>query len=147
MRTSTRNAVGAAAVALAVAGCNGGTSSCPTEPPRVEALSAGCTERANETVSYPLRLCPTCNQIGAACEPDLSAVGAGTGDIFLNVTVETCESSTSCGPSCDPNPFACTFIAPQTPGVYTVTIFDGTGGTLSGALEVISAGPESCATL
>lgn len=140
-----RTAIAAVTAALVATGC-GDNNKCPTEAPKVEALSSSCTEVANLPVRYPLRLCPTCNQVAAACAADLSQV-QGSGIIFLDVTVEACSGSSSCGPSCDPNPFFCAFNAPATPGDYSVQVFDGTSTTLQGTLTVIANGSESCATL
>jgi hypothetical protein len=133
------------AAGLAAAGCN--SDKCPTETPQVSGISPSCTEVAGQPVSYPLRLCPTCNQAGATCDVDLSAVNT-TQDIFLDPKVETCSSSNSCPPACDPNPLLCNFTAPTTPGDYTVTVFDpATNGTRVGRLTVIASGPESCAVV
>jgi hypothetical protein len=142
MRTSTRNVVGAVAVALAVAGCNGGTDSCPTETPDVEGIATDCVVRPGATVSYPIRLCPTCNQFGAVCDAQIDA-----GQIFLDPRMEACESSTSCpspAPACEANPLVCTFIAPTIEATYPVTVIDP-GGTFSGTLTVSSTLPLSCA--
>jgi hypothetical protein len=141
----TRNAAIAAALMLAVAGC-GDDTSCPTETPQVSALAGSCVQVAGQPVSYPVRLCPTCNQTGATCDVDLSAVGAGSGDIFLDPKVEACMSSASCPPACEVNAITCTFTAPSTPGFYTVIAFDPVSGTTRESdLEVIASGPESCA--
>lgn len=137
---STRIAVAAVAVALFVAGCG---ETCPTEPPQVNALASSCTQIAGEPVSYPVRLCPTCNQTGATCDVDLSRVNT-TGEIFLDPKVEACTGSTSCG-ACAVSPLICSFIAPAAPGPYTVIAFDPTtNGTRQATLVVISSGAESC---
>jgi len=138
----TRIAVTAAAVALFAAGCG---ESCPTESPQVSALAQpGCTEVAGQPVSYPVRLCPTCNQTGATCDVDLSQVGSA-GTIFLDPKVEACTGTGGCGPSCALNTLTCTFTAPATPGTYTVVAYDpGTNTTRESTMLVIASGPESC---
>lgn len=137
-------AVAFAALALVVAGCGDDETSCPTETPQVSALASGCVERAGEPVSFPVRLCPTCNQIGARCDVDLSAVG--TGQIFLDPKVESCESASTCPPACDLNTISCSFTAPAAPGTYTVIAFDpATNQTRQADLLVIPSGAESCA--
>src|SRR5512139_3304904 len=119
-----RIAVAAVAAALAACGTN---DKCPTQSPKLSEVG-NCTVRPSATVSYPLRLCPTCNQTGATCAVDLSAVST-SGDIFLDPTVEACSSSTSCGPAtCETNPFTCTFTAPAAEGSYTVTVVNGDTG-------------------
>lgn len=139
MRTWARNAVGAAAVALAIVGCNGGTGSCPTETPQVSALG-DCTQVANQPVSYPVQLCPTCNQIISAC--DVQVAG---NTIFLDPRVETCDATNSCPPACAQNTSACSFTAPPTPDVYVVEAFDpASNQTRTGTLTVVASGPESC---
>jgi hypothetical protein len=141
---SGRNAVLVVALAAVAAGCDGDT--CPTETPQVSALPGSCTELAGQPVSYPVRLCPTCNQTGAICDVDMSAVGAGTGDIFLDPKVEACSDATSCPPACELNAITCTFSAPAIAGTYTVIAFDpASGATRESQLEVISSGAESCA--
>ena len=107
-----RHAVVAFAFAglLAAAGC---AERCPTETPQVSELPASCTERPGEPVSFPVRLCPTCNQTGATCDVDLSAVGTSS-DIFLDPRVEVCTGSATCPPACELNTLACTFTAPVT---------------------------------
>lgn len=141
-----RHVVSVAAVALVAAGC-GNEDSCPTESPEVDALATGCIERAGEPVSFPVRLCPTCNQTGAVCDVDLSAVRAGSGEIFLDTKVEACIPLSSCpGVSCDLAPLQCAFTAPSTPGTYTVIAFDpSTNATKQTDLLVIGSGAESCA--
>ena len=69
---------------------------CALESPQVSATPGTCTEVASQPVSYPVRLCPTCNQTGATCVPDLSAAGT-TGDIYLDIKVEACTDPNSCG--------------------------------------------------
>ena len=138
-----RIAIAALAAALAACGSN---DKCPTQSPQVSGISPNCTELAGQPVSYPLRLCPTCNQSGATCIVDLSAVSAG--QIFLDPTVETCSSSNSCPPSCDPNPLLCHFTAPTAPGDYTVSVFDPAANTTRvGTLTVIASGAESCVVI
>lgn len=138
-----RNVAAVAALALAAAACNDET--CPTESPEVSALPGSCTELAGEPVIYPVRLCPTCNQTGATCDVDMSAVST-SGDIFLDTKVEACTSSSSCPPTCEVNAVTCTFMAPSTPGTYTVIAYDAaTGQTRESQLTVIETGGESCA--
>ncbi len=133
----------AAALAVLAAGC--GNDKCPTESPEVNTLG-DCTALANQTVDYPLRLCPTCNQTPSSCEADLSGVGAGSGTIFLNPTVEACTSSSSCGAGCSLNPTTCTFRAPSTPGTYVVSAYDPAHPSTpkTGTLTVSGSGSTSC---
>lgn len=132
-----RNAVVAVALAAVVAGCNGET--CPTETPKVDAIAGSCQQVTNEPVRYPVRLCPTCNQIVSACDVEISG-----NRVFLDPRVETCDASTSCPPTCEANPSACTFAAPA-PGEYIVEAYDpGTGSTQTGTLVVVASGPEFC---
>jgi hypothetical protein len=139
----TRNAAVAAALVLAAAGC--GEDSCPTETPQVSALAGSCVQVANQPVSYPVRLCPTCNQTGVTCDVDMSAVGPGSGDIFLDPKVEACTSANTCPPTCDLNSITCAFTAPATPGTYTVIAYDpATDTTRESTLVVIDSGAESC---
>jgi len=132
-----RNAA-VAALALAAAACNDNT--CPTESPQVSAL-ADCTEIAGQLVSYPVRLCPTCNQTISSCDVQISG-----STIFLDPKVETCTSSNSCPPACQSSPSTCNFTAPTTPGPYTVSVYDpATNATLDGVLTVVApGGAESC---
>lgn len=134
------------AAAAALAGCPS-SEPCPLESPQVSAIPGACTEVAGQPVTYPVRLCPTCNQTGASCVVDLSAVGAGSGDIFLDTKVEACTGSGSCPPSCAVNAISCTFNAPATPGTYNVIALDGaTGQPVESVLFVVAPGtPESCA--
>lgn len=138
-----RIAATTAAVALLAAGCG---EKCPTEPPQVSSLAQpGCTQVAGQPVSYPVRLCPTCNQSAAFCDVDLSGVGAGSGIIFLDPKVEACSGTAGCPPACSLNTLTCTFTAPATPGTYTVQAYDpGTNTTKSSDLIVIASGAPSC---
>ncbi len=141
---SIRTTALAAALGLAAAGC--GKESCPTESPQVTTVG-NCSATSGQSVSFPVRLCPTCNQTLTSCDADLSAVGSGT--IFLNPVVEACSNANSCPPSCAPNPATCTFTAPTTtPGtIYTVLVFDpATSMTRNGTLTIVSSGP-SCSLL
>jgi hypothetical protein len=139
-----RTATLAAALAVLAAGC--GNDTCPTESPEVSKLGS-CTASANQTVSFPVVLCPTCNQTLSSCEADLSSVGAGSGTIFLNPVVEACTSSSSCGAGCSPSTNACTFRTPSTPGNYVVSAYDAAHPNTPqiGSLEVVDGGPTSCA--
>ncbi len=126
------------AVAVGVVGCPS-SNSCPLETPQVNALPT-CTEPPNQPVSYPVRLCPTCNQTAASCNVQISGQ-----TIFLDLKVEACGDSTSCGGAgCSPGPTVCSFTTPGTPGNYNVTATDA-GGTVSGILVVSSTSPASCA--
>jgi hypothetical protein len=134
-----RSAVGIAALAAIGAGLAGcpSSNSCPLETPQVNALPT-CTEPPNQPVSYPVRLCPTCNQTAASCTVQISGQ-----DIFLDLKVEACGDSNSCGGAgCSPGPTVCNFTTPATPGTYNVTATDA-GGTQSGTL-VVASGPASC---
>jgi hypothetical protein len=93
-----------------------------------------------QLVSYPVRLCPTCNQFGATCEVTISG-----NDIFLDTKVEACDDSSTCGgPACQVNATTCDFTAPAI-GDYNVIAPNGlTGGTTEGRLTVIASGPEFC---
>ncbi len=133
-----------AAVVVGGAGC---PSSCPLESPQVDpsALPASCTAAAGQPVTYPVRLCPTCNQTSASCDVNLSGVGAGSGPIYLDTKVEACSGSASCPASCQTNPIGCTFNAPAMPGTYTVIVYDGTSGnTQQSQLTVTAGGAASC---
>lgn len=138
-------AVLVAAVAAGVVALGGCEEQCALESPEVQGLPSSCTEVAGQPVSYPVRLCPTCNQTAATCVPDLSAV-ATSGEIYLDVKVEACVDSTSCAPGCAPGPLVCSFTAPATPDTYRIITFDGlTGQTVEADLLVVASGPESCA--
>jgi len=141
-----RTATFAAALAFVAAGC--GNDKCPTESPQVNALGE-CTELANTTVSFPIRLCPTCNQTLSSCDADMSGVGAGSGTIFLNPVVEACTSSSSCGAGCNLSTNTCTFKTPATPGDYVVSAYDPAHPDTPriGALHVVSSPPTFCSTL
>jgi hypothetical protein len=133
-------AIAACAAAFGLSGCG---ETCPTETPQVQDV-ADCTAQANTTVTYPVRLCPTCNQTGASCDVDLSAA-ASQGIIHLDPVVEACNSANTCPPGCDVQPFSCTFTAPSQPGTYEVLVFDpGRNGTISGTLEIVPSGALSC---
>lgn len=127
--------------ALAAVGC--GSSSCPTETPKVEQV-ASCTVRPGAQVSVNLKLCPTCNQTPTACQVDLG--GVSQGQIFLDPIVETCESS-SCtpesAPACAVSGPSCTFTAPTTETTYTLSAFS-LGGPVTGTLTVSSTVTPSC---
>ncbi len=121
-------------LAVALAGCG---DKCPTETPQVSALPTSCTAGAGNPVSYPLRLCPTCNQTGITCDVDMSSVGAGSGTIFLDPKAEACETSGSCPPSCAAQETVCSFTAPGTVGTYKVSVFNpATGSTMEETLQV-----------
>ncbi len=143
MRIRTATFAAAAALGFLAAGC--GDNKCPTESPEVRALG-GCTALASQTVSFPISLCPTCNQTLSSCDADMSGVGAGSGTIFLNPVVEACTSSSSCGAGCNVNPSTCTFRAPSATGTYVVSAYDAAHPDTPriGSLEVISNGATSC---
>jgi hypothetical protein len=133
---------GLAAGVAGVAGCP--ADQCAFESPQVSAMPTSCTQVTGQPVTYPLRLCPTCNQTGASCVADLSAAGT-TGDIYLDTKVEACSDTTSCGgTACQVNATTCEFTAPA-PGTYTVIALDGlTGNTVESQLVVIASGAEFC---
>jgi len=141
-----RTASVAVAVAAFAAGC--GNDTCPTESPQVSGLPADCQVLAGQTsVTYPLHLCPTCNQTLTGCTADTSAATATGGVIFLNPVVEACSSSSSCGAGCSASNATCTFTPPgNAAGVrYTVQVYDpGSATTKSGSLTFVS-GSASCA--
>jgi hypothetical protein len=126
-----------AALALAAAACE---DTCPTETPQVDDL-ADCTAGAGSLVQYPVRLCPTCDQVISSCDVQIS----GT-TIFLDPKVESCDPSNSCPPACQANPSTCNFTAPSGPGTYTVSAYDpARNQTVDGTLVVVAAGGlESC---
>ena len=136
----------AAAAGFGLAGCP--SSSCPKESPQVNAggIPTSCTAAAGQPVTYPVRICPTCNQSSATCVVDMSAA-ATSGDIFLDTKVETCSGSGSCSQGCQASPISCTFTAPAASATpYMVTVFDGgSGTTLTSQLTVTQGGPASCA--
>jgi hypothetical protein len=142
-----RSAVGFAVLA----GIAGGLSGCPNdscslESPKVQALPAACIELAGQPVSYPVQLCPTCNQTGVSCVPDLSAVNTSQ-DIYLDLKAQACSSAESCGggATCQLNATTCDFTAPATPGTYHVIVYDGASGTtITHDLNVVATGSESC---
>lgn len=134
----------AAVVLFAVFAGGCGDESCASESPQVEAVG-DCSAVASTSVTFPLRLCPTCNQTLSGCTVDMSDVTATGGTIFLNPTVEACESAASCGPGCNLNPANCSFTAPNAAPntVYDVLVFDpGTNMTKSGTLTIVPGGPS-----
>ncbi|HET8541228.1 MAG TPA: hypothetical protein VFL83_15240 [Anaeromyxobacter sp.] len=154
MRTTTALLVAALAAAAGLTGCPSDT--CPLETPQVNAMpdETTCVQDAGLPVGYPVQLCPTCNQTGATCVADLSAARAATcpappatcGDIFLDVKVEACTDTTSCGgTACNLNPLTCSFTAPSAAGRYNVITVNGlTGATITTQMDVIPSGPEFC---
>ncbi|WP_242394227.1 hypothetical protein [Anaeromyxobacter oryzisoli] len=126
--------------ALAAAGC--GSSSCPTEVPKVEQV-ASCTVRPGTQVNVKVKLCPTCNQNPTSCQVDLS--GLSQGQIFLDPIVETCESSCTpeSAPTCAVSGPSCTFTAPTAEGTYTLSAISLTG-PVNGTLTVSSTVTPSC---
>jgi hypothetical protein len=144
MRMRSAVLIGAVAVvAGALAGCP--SDSCPLETPQVSTVPGTCQAAPGQQVSYPVRLCPACNQTGATCSADLSQVANGY--IYLDVKAEACSSGSSCPtPSCDTNPTSCTFTAPAASSTpYNVVIPDGQGGTITRQLEVQAGATYSCA--
>jgi hypothetical protein len=143
--TTRSGLVMAAAVIGAAVGLTGcPADSCPLETPQVNALPS-CIEPPSQAITYPVRLCPTCNQTGASCDPDLSQVSSGI--IFLDIKVEACSDSNSCGGAgCAPGPTTCAFTTPAAQGTYRViTSNAATGGTMEGSLLVTTSQPASCA--
>ncbi len=126
------------AVGLWSAGCP--SSSCPLETPQVNALPT-CTEPPSRQITYPVQLCPTCNQTGATCSVQMSG-----NDIFLDLKAEACNDSTSCGGAgCAPGPTTCSFTTPSAEGNYrVVTSNAATGGTIESQLVVSSTQPANC---
>ena len=146
LRQYTASALAAAGALLVVAsGCG---TKCPTETPQVQQIG-NCTAKPGDTVSVPVRLCPTCNQTGATCAVDTSQVGS-SGIIQLDPTVEACDSVSSCGtpsPTCQTNPLTCTFTVPaNTPnGTIKLSAFDpATSQEVSGTLTVSANVSSSC---
>jgi hypothetical protein len=138
----------AAAVVLALFAGGCGDEKCASESPQVDAVG-NCSAVANTAVSFPIRLCPTCNQTLSDCTVDLSDATSAGGTIFLNPTVEACDSASSCGPGCNLNPSTCSFTAPNAAATttYTVLVFDpGSNGTKSGTLTIVPGSP-SCQLL
>lgn len=130
--------------ALVASGCG---TSCPTETPaKIEAIGS-CTAKPGDTVSVPVRLCPTCNQSGATCQVDTHAAGS-SGLIQLDPTVEACENVSTCSsptPQCQTNPLTCTFTAPAA-GNYTLLVLDQSSNqTIQGTLVVDPGQTPSCA--
>jgi hypothetical protein len=139
MTTTIGKAILAAAVVLAVAAGGCGDEKCASESPQVQAV-ADCRAPAGSSMSYELRLCPTCNQNLTGCTVQIEQEV-----IFLNPVVEACTNGSSCGPSCLPNPSTCTFTVPNAPNgtTYTVQVYDpGRGGTTTGTLTIADA--KSC---
>jgi hypothetical protein len=133
--------------AVALVALHGCGETCPTETPAKVDRIGSCVAQPGATVSVPVQLCPTCNQSGATCDVDLSAV-ASSGTIQLDPTVEACENVTTCAtptPSCEVSPFTCTFAAPMEPGDYDLIVFDPSrNGTIGGVLHVESAVSSGC---
>jgi hypothetical protein len=130
-----------AAVAGGLAGCP--SDSCPLETPQVSTVPGTCQAAPGQQVSYPVRLCPACNQTGATCSADLSRVADGY--IYLDVKAEACSSGNSCPtPACDTNPTYCAFAAPSATGNYNVVIPDGQGGNITRQLQVESGVASNC---
>jgi hypothetical protein len=138
-------AVALAGLAVA-AGCGDSGKKCPTESPQVNDL-ANCSAVANTSVTYHLRLCPTCNQTLSGCDVDLSQVGT-TGQIFLNPLVEVCESASTCGGAgcATPSASGCTFTAPNAAPntTYQVIAYDPLTNTQRSGTLTIVAGAPSC---
>jgi hypothetical protein len=132
-----------AATALAAAGCG---DKCPTETPKVQRVES-CTVSPGTPVSVRLETCPTCNQIATSCDVDLSQLGPGSNQIFLDPLAEACDPAGSCpDPSCQVNGLTCTFDAPATAGQYELVVYDpSTNTTKRGTLGVVSSGALSCA--
>jgi len=140
-----RTATFAAALAFVAAGC--GSDKCPTESPAVSVVPTDCQVPAGQAVTYPLRLCPTCNQTLAGCTADMSGANATGGIIFLNPTVEACTNANSCPAACSASAATCTFTPPSTAaGVsYDVQVYDpASAQTKHGTLTFVS-GSVSCA--
>jgi hypothetical protein len=145
--TIGERALGALAIAAALAASGCGNNSCPTETPaQVEAVGS-CSAPAGTTVNVPVRLCPTCNQSGASCSVDMSQ--ASTGFIGLDPTVEACSSASSCGntaPACDPNPLTCSVTLPSNAsGSYTLVVFDPFSNSQKNGRIDVTSGAPSCA--
>ncbi len=134
----------AVAVAAFAAGC--GKDTCPTEAPQVSALAQDCQVPAGQAVTYPLRLCPTCNQTLTGCTAEMSGANASGGTIFLNPTVEVCSSSNSCPPSCSASTATCTFTPPSTAaGVsYDIQVYDPASGETKQGKVTFTSGAVSC---
>lgn len=133
-----RIAAATAAVALLAAGCG---ESCPTETPRLSQV-ANCTVRPGATVSYPIQLCPSCNQSGATCQVEIQG-----STIQLDPTVEACTSSSGCPDnSCQVVPqLQCTFTAPMAAGTYNVFVYNpATDQIVPRTLTVSDTAPVSC---
>lgn len=132
--------------ALVASGCG---TKCPTESPAQVSAIGSCTAKPGDTVSVPVRLCPTCNQSGATCDVDTSASSSGI--IQLDPTVEACQNVTSCGAptaTCETNPLTCTFTVPSNAsGRITLLVIDGAGTQLTGTLDVASNVTPSCSKI
>lgn len=133
--------------AALVAGCGDSAKKCPTESPQVNNVPGNCTVAVGQPVTFPLQLCPRCNQSLTGCNVDMSSANASGGTIFLDPVVEVCDSGTSCPPSCLANGATCSFTPPTSnTGVsYTVTVYDpGTNGPRSTTITTGSS--TSCPT-
>jgi hypothetical protein len=107
---------------------------------------ADCRARAGETVSYQLRLCPTCYQTLTGCTVDMSGADELGGTIFLNPTVDSCETDQVCGPTCLANPSTCSVTVPANAGdgtQYIVEVHDpGTNAPVVGTLTIANEAPS-----
>jgi len=147
LRQYTASALAIAGAVLLASGCGG--NSCPTETPSVQQIG-NCTAKPGDAVNVPVRLCPTCNQTGAACQVDTSQL-ASSGIVQLDPTVEACDSVSSCSspaPQCQTNPLTCTFTVPANtqPGTtIRVAVFDPvTSREIDGTVTVSTGVSPSC---
>lgn len=110
------NAVVAAALALAAAGCGG--DSCPTDAAFAEPgqdMGGACSAPAPQQVSIAVELCEACSHTSPTCEADLTALA--TREILLDTRWDICTDDSSCsGRACAS--VTCTFAVPE--GQYTV---------------------------
>ncbi len=139
MGTRTAAIAAAAAVAL-LAAC--GKDKCPTESPAVTKVP-DCTAAAGQAISYPVQLCPTCNQTFSSCDVQI----AGS-DIFLNPVVEACSGSSSCPAGCDAQPSGCSFTVPTSGGpTFTVSAYDAAHPNTPQVGTLTLGGSFSCSPL
>jgi hypothetical protein len=147
MRTIGSAVLAAAVLLVVFAGGCGDDTKCTGESANVDSV-ANCRAKPGESVSYQLRLCPTCYQTLTGCTVDLSDVTPTAGTIFLNPTVDSCQTDQVCGPSCLANPSTCSFTIPANAVIgteYIVEVHDpGTAAPVVGTLTIADEAP-SCA--
>jgi hypothetical protein len=125
-------ALGAAALALGLAGCE---NKCPTESPSVQKVQT-CTAAPGQTVTMQVQTCEKCNQSNTTCQVDIQG-----STIQLDPVSEACNDASSCPPSCNlGGPVSCQFQAPTAPGTYSVIVYDPATNSNKTSQLVVEAG-------